>query len=123
MTFRNEFLIDEDVYTVEILSLSDEMVMMVNGKRYQISQTTTDSSATLKINNNLYKTYAADTKNNAFLKVESETYRLEKKKNTDATQSLLSKIPMRTQNLKNLIRLVEAEGLGEGVRRATCGGD
>ena len=84
MTFRNEFLIDEDVYTVEILSLSDEMVMMVNGKRYQISQTTTDSSSTLKINNNLYKTYAADTKNNAFLKVESEIYRLEKKKNETA---------------------------------------
>ena len=29
MTFRNEFLIDEDVYTVEILSLSDEIVMLV----------------------------------------------------------------------------------------------
>ena len=43
MAFRNEFLIDEDVYTVEILSLNNEIVMLVNGARYQISRTTTDA--------------------------------------------------------------------------------
>ena len=80
MAFSNEFLIDEDVYTVEILSLNNEMVMMVNGTRYIISRTSTDASSTLKINNKEYKTFSADTKNDVYLKVESETYHLEKKK-------------------------------------------
>ena len=84
MTFRNEFLIDEDVYTVEILSLKDEIVMLVNGARYQISRKTTDVSSTLKINNNVYKTCSAVTKNDVYLKVESETYHLEKKRNETA---------------------------------------
>ena len=84
MSFRNEFLIDGEVYTVEILSLNNEMVMMVNGTRYQISRTTTDASPILKINNNVYKTYSADTKSDVYLKVESETYHLEKKRNETA---------------------------------------
>ena len=84
MAFRNEFLIDEDVYTVEILSLNNEMVMMVNGTRYIISPTSTDAYSTLKINNKVYKTYSAETKNGVYLKVESETYHLEKKKNETA---------------------------------------
>ena len=84
MSFRNEFLIDGEVYTVEILSLNNEMVMMVNGTRYQISRPTTDASSILKINNNVYKTYSADTKSDVYLKVESETYHLEKKRNETA---------------------------------------
>ena len=111
MTICKEFLIDENLYSVEIISLGTETVMTVNGRRYKLKVANTGVSTTIETNGNLYVTYAADTNDAVYLKIDSETYHLEKKKTeTTLTQDKLSANNINASMPGTVIETITEEG-------------
>ena len=111
MTICKEFLIDENLYSVEIISLGTDIVMTVNGRRYKLKVANTGVSTTIETNGNLYATYATDTNDAVYLKVDSETYHLEKKKTeTTLTQDKQSANNINASMPGTVIETITEEG-------------